>query len=138
MVILCSHVMTPTFIQVIKMAAHNVKSLLTASRLIVRRHSNILELQRPQVCARRNTSSEVYTDEEKEFQERLKRLRDASGLDSFQRARLHGTMPYFEAGQMKSKKMTERRFLRHIYAVHGMASGNYFCFNASQGCYFLY
>lgn len=107
------------------MAALCVRTLLVDSRFIFGKCLNLRQIFKPHVCALRKTSSETFTDEEKEFEERLNRIRDASGLDSFQKARLHGTVPPFDYEKMKYKKTTKRKFLRRVYALHGMASGKH-------------
>ena len=103
-----------------KMAASNVKMIACQ---VIGKHRSIFSLRRLQLVATRQSSTESYTEEEIEFQKRLKRLRDASGLDNYSKSRLNGTMPYFAPDKMKSKRMTERKFHRQLYSRYGMASG---------------
>ena len=102
------------------MAASNVKMIACQ---VIGKHRSIFSLRRLQLVATRQSSTESYTEEEIEFQKRLKRLRDASGLDNYSKSRLNGTMPYFAPDKMKSKRMTERKFHRQLYSRYGMASG---------------
>lgn len=104
-----------------KMAAANVKVWM-----LVRRKAQMFYRCNPKRLLFRQVSTDTYTDEEKELIERLKRLRDASGLDDYQKNRLYGIMPHTSIttpSEMKSRKIPQRRYQRHLYAIYGMSSG---------------
>lgn len=109
------------------MAAPNVKRaacLLFQSRIPLR----LLHLRKPNQNLFRAASTDVYTpneEEEEEFKQRLQRLRDASGLNEFERCRLYGVMPEFQFNKLKKRKMSERYLLRRMYALYGSSSGNF-------------